>query len=63
MEKNQSLTIAAVVFGIVGVLHLLRAVLAWEANIAGWNVPVWLSYIIFIVAGLLAWLMYKASKE
>lgn len=63
MDKNQSLMIAAVIFGIVALLHLIRAVLSWEANIAGWNVPVWLSYVVFVVAGYLSWHMYSASKK
>ena len=63
MDKNQSLMVAAVVFGIIALLQLLRSVLSWEANIAGFDMPLWLSYIAVVVAGYLAWMMYNASKK
>ena len=63
MDKNQSLMLAAVIFGIIALLHLLRSILNWPASIAGLNVPVWLSYVAVVVAGYLAWLMYSASTK
>lgn len=63
MDKNNALMLASAIFGIVAVLHLIRAVLSWEASIAGWNVPIWLSYIAVVVAGYLAWTMYSAGKK
>lgn len=63
MDKNQLLTLAAAIFGIIALLHLLRAVLGWEANINGFNVPMWLSYIAVVVAGYLSWQMYSAGKK
>ena len=63
MDKNQSLMLAAAIFGIVALLQLLRAVLGWEAVIGKFNVPVYFSYIVFIAAGYLSWHMYNASKK
>tara|TARA_Y100000310_G_scaffold342435_1_gene445694 strand:- start:5384 stop:5575 length:192 start_codon:yes stop_codon:yes gene_type:complete len=63
MDKNQSLLIASVVFGIVGFLHLLRSVFSWEMVISNFNVPLYFSYIAVIVLGYLSWSMYKASKK
>ena len=63
MDKNQSLMIAAVVFGLIALLHLLRSVFSWDARIANFDVPVWFSYIAVIAAGYLAWHMYSASKK
>ena len=63
MDKNQSLVLAAVIFAIIALIHLIRAVLGLEAVIAGFNVSVYVSYIIVIVAGYLAWHMYSASKK
>ena len=47
-------TIAAVVFAIVALVHLLRLVYAWEVTFAGWVVPMWVSVLGLIVAGGLA---------
>jgi len=63
MNKNQSLMLAAFIFGIIALLHLLRAIFSWPARIANFEVPLWLSYIAVIVAGYLAWHMYSASKK
>ena len=63
MDKNQLLFISAVVFGIIALLHLIRAIFGWPASIGTFNVPVYLSYIFFVVAGYLAWLMYSAGKK
>ncbi|MBI2654773.1 hypothetical protein HYX02_08280 [Candidatus Woesearchaeota archaeon] len=63
MDKNRSLMLAAVVFGLVAFLHLLRAIFSWPARIADFDVPLWLSYVAVVVAGYLSWLMYSASKK
>lgn len=63
MDKNQSLMLAAVIFGIIALLHLLRAILSWPARIANFDVPLWLSYIVVVGMGYLAWNMYSASKK
>lgn len=62
MDKNKLLLVAAVIFGIVGFLHLLRSIFSWEAAIGGFNVPLYFSYIAVVVAGYLSFSMYKASK-
>jgi len=63
MDKNKALMLASVIFGIVAALHLLRSIFSWEANIGGFNIPVWFSYVAVVVAGYLSWLMYDASKK
>ncbi|MBI2558147.1 hypothetical protein HYW20_02385 [Candidatus Woesearchaeota archaeon] len=63
MEKNQLLMLASVIFGIVAVLHLLRSIFSWEADIGGFNVPVWYSYVAVVVAGYLSWEMYGAGRK
>ena len=61
MDKNKLLLIAAIIFGIIAILHLLRIIFSWEATIGGFNVPLYFSYIGVVVAGYLCWAMYKAS--
>jgi uncharacterized membrane protein len=51
--------ISGIIFFIVALAHLLRILLSWQASIANWDVPMWLSYIGVIVAGYLA---YNALK-
>ncbi len=61
MDKNKSLLIAAIIFGIVAILHLLRSIFSWEAVIGGFNIPLYFSYIAIVAAGYLCWNMYRAS--
>jgi len=63
MDKNKALMLASVIFGIVAVLHLLRAVLRWNVTFNGFKIPLWLSYVAVAVAGYLSWLMYSAGKK
>lgn len=63
MDKNKSLMLAAAVFGVIALVHLIRAVFGWEAIIGNFNVPVYFSYIAFIAAGYLSWHMYNSSRK
>ena len=63
MDKNQSLMLAAIVFGVIALLHLVRAVLGWKVLIENFNVPVYFSVIVGIVAGYLSWHIYNTSKK
>ena len=63
MDKNQSLMLAAVVFGVIALLHLIRAVLGLKVMISSYETPAWISYFAFIVVGYLAWHMHNASNK
>jgi uncharacterized membrane protein len=47
--------VAAIIFALVALLHLLRLVLGWSIVIEGWAVPMWLSWIGLLVAGALSY--------
>lgn len=55
-------TIAIVVFAIIGVLHLVRLILGWEAEIDHMVIPVWISGVGAVLAGLLAVMLWKENK-
>jgi len=42
-QKDFSL-IAGVIFLIVAVFHAVRLIMGWPARIAGWDVPMWISW-------------------
>jgi hypothetical protein len=56
-------TIAAIIFALVALLHLLRLVYGWEVTFAGWVVPLWISVIGLIVAGGLAALVGREARR
>jgi uncharacterized membrane protein YjjB (DUF3815 family) len=53
--------VAAVVFALVALVHLLRLVYGWEVTLAGWVVPLWVSVVGLIVAGGLAAMVWREA--
>ena len=53
--------ISGIIFFVVALMHLLRILLDWQASIANWDVPMWLSYIGVVVAGYLAYNAFKLA--
>ena len=45
---------SGVLFGLIAVGHLFRVFLQWPANLAGHVVPLWMSWIGFVLAGTLS---------
>lgn len=43
-----------IIFLVIALLHLTRAMYGWEAVINGWSVPLWLSLVVVLIAGYLA---------
>ncbi len=53
--------LAVIVFIFVAVVQLLRAFLGWEVIIAGFAVPVWLSFIVGPIAAVLAVMVWREN--
>ena len=49
-------------FSLIAVLHAMRLLYGWEAQIGGWTVPFWLSGVAVLAAGTMAWGLYRESK-
>ena len=60
--KSYSL-LAAEIFAFIALLQLSRAVTGWQVMVDSHTMPVWPSWIAFIVAGTLAWLGFRAARE
>lgn len=48
------LTVSSIIFFLVAVAHGLRAYSEWELVFAGWAVPIWVSWLVALVAFLMA---------
>jgi hypothetical protein len=60
--KNFSL-LAAVIFAIVAVLQFARAISGWPITLGTTvSIPVWASWVACVVAGVLAWFGFNASR-
>ena len=55
MTEKAFAAIAAVIFALVALLHLLRLVIGWSIVIDSWTVPMWVSWVGLAVAGGLSY--------
>jgi len=63
MNRKSYFYITAIVFFVVGLVHLLRIILGWEAAIGGWIVPMWLSWLALIVSAVLAYTGFTHARS
>ena len=61
IKPKQLWLVNTLVFGAAGVLHLWRALIGLELNIGSFALPVWASFLAFLVAGYLSYLNYNAQ--
>ncbi len=62
MMNQKTLTrITGIIFAVIGVLHLLRAVFGWQAVIGSVTIPMWLSWVALAVAAYLAYSAFTAK--
>jgi hypothetical protein len=56
------LVVSGILFGLIAVVHAMRLMLGWPAQIGGWEVPLWLSWAgLAVPGGLCAWALVLAG--
>ena len=55
--------LAGAIFLAVAVVHALRLVFKWQVIVAGWQVPLWLSVVAFVMAAYLAYEGLRIRKR
>jgi len=55
-------TIAVIFFAIICIVHVLRLIFGWEANINGMTIPMWISILGALVSAVLAVMVWKEKK-
>ena len=63
MSAKSFARLAAVIFGIIALLQLTRAVAGWPATVGGVDIPLWPSWVACVVTAVLAWLGFRASAS
>jgi len=63
MDVKSFLRVAGAIFALVSLAHLLRALMGWPVIIAGWAVPLWLSWLAFVIAGALGYFGLTLAKR
>ena len=55
--------LAALIFAVVAALQLVRAVSGWPITVgATTSIPLWASWVACVIAGVLAWIGFEASR-
>ena len=55
-------SIAALIFAVIGIVHILRLILGWEVRISSFEIPQWISILGALIAGLMAIMLWKENK-
>ena len=63
MQQRAYNTLTAVLFVVVALLHLLRIILDWPAQIGGLSIPLWASWLALVVAAALAYLGFRQNAR
>jgi hypothetical protein len=64
MAKNCALITAGVFFILVAILHLIRLILKIHVTFGQWEVPMFLSLVGLILAGVLGiWMLISAAEK
>jgi hypothetical protein len=63
MSKDAFSRLAGAIFLIVAVVHALRLIFQWQVIVAGWQVPLWVSVVAFVIAAYLAYEGLRMKKR
>jgi hypothetical protein len=63
MERSGYRTISGVVFGLIALGHGIRAVLRIPAQLGQTPIPIWISWVAVVVAGILCVWAFRSSGE
>jgi len=63
MTKDAFSRLAGAIFLAAAVVHALRFVFKWQVVVAGWQVPMWVSPVAFVIAVYLAYEGFRMKKR
>jgi hypothetical protein len=63
LMQSQYATVSGIIFGVVALIQLIRAVEEWAVQIGPYAVPVWFSWIAFVVAGSLCVWAFRSARR
>jgi hypothetical protein len=63
MKQGAYLLVTSSIFALIALLHALRLFYGWKVTMEEWTVPVWVSWVGFLIAGSLAWQGFLLKKK
>ena len=61
--KKPFTSLAAIIFAVIALIHLLRLIYGWVVTIVGADVPMWVSGVGLVVTGVLAAGLWWESRK
>ena len=61
--KKPFTSLAAIIFAVIALIHLLRLIYGWVVTIVGADVPMWASGVGLVVTGVLAAGLWWESRK
>jgi hypothetical protein len=63
MTAEMYARLAAAIFALIALLQLIRAIQGWPVTLGETTMPLWPSWVAFIVAAVLAWMGFAAARH
>jgi hypothetical protein len=63
MTAEMYARLAAAIFALIALLQLIRAIQGWPVTLGETTMPLWPSWVAFIVAAALAWMGFAAARH
>ena len=61
--KRPFTSVAAIIFAVIALVHLLRWIFGWAVTVLGADVPTWTSVVGVVIAGTLAAGLWWESRK
>ena len=55
--------VSGIIFGVVAIIQIIRAVSEWPVQIGPYAIPVWFSWVAFVVAGALCVTAFRTQRR
>ena len=63
MNNSRPFTwIAAAIFAIAAIVHIIRLIKPFQVVIGSHSVPMWCSYVAIVVAAFLSWMLCREAR-
>lgn len=60
---SKYVVVSGVLFGVIAVVQAVRALNQWPVQVAGFDVPVWVSWVAMVVAGSLCVWAFRSGHK
>ena len=60
---SKYVVVSGVLFGVIAVVQAVRALNQWPAQVGGFDIPVWVSWVAMVVAGSLCVWAFRSDDK